>query len=62
MAKSFIPEGVEMKQLDKISTKNYDKLKQLDDAEEFSLNFKQFLGKVVKVTDGDTIKAVIFLN
>lgn len=29
---------------------------------EFSLNYKTFLGKVVHVTDGDTVKIVIKIN
>ena len=29
---------------------------------QFSLNFKTFLGKVVHVTDGDTVKIVIKIN
>jgi hypothetical protein len=34
----------------------------LDDAPEFSLNYKTFLSKIVKVTDGDTVKGVLCLD
>jgi endonuclease YncB( thermonuclease family) len=34
----------------------------MNDAEAFTLNYKTFLGKVIKVIDGDTIKAVVWLN
>lgn len=34
----------------------------MESAEEFSLNFKIFLGKVVHVTDGDTVKIALKLN
>ena len=32
------------------------------DAPEFSLNYKTFLSKIVKVTDGDTVKAILCLD
>jgi endonuclease YncB( thermonuclease family) len=37
-------------------------LKKVDEAPEFSLNYKVFLAKVCKVVDGDTVKAIIYLN
>jgi endonuclease YncB( thermonuclease family) len=37
-------------------------MKTIEDAPEFSLNYKVFLAKIVKVVDGDTVKAVISLN
>ena len=37
-------------------------LEQENDAKEFTLNYKTFIGKVTRVVDGDTLKAIIFLN
>jgi endonuclease YncB( thermonuclease family) len=60
--KKFIPIGVTLQKLSKLEENQYNQLKSLKDAVEFSLNYKVFLGKVSKVVDGDTIKAIIFLN
>lgn len=40
----------------------YEELMKVEEAPEFSLNYKVFLAKVVKVIDGDTVKAIIYLN
>ena len=45
-----------------LTNKQYQELLELKDAEEFSLNYKTFLGKVIKVTDGDTLRAAVWLN
>lgn len=45
-----------------ISTDKYNQLLQVKDAEEFSLNYKIFLAKVIKVTDGDTVKVALIFN
>lgn len=45
-----------------MSQEEYNTLLEIKDAEEFSLNYKIFLAKVVKVTDGDTVKIIIWLN
>jgi len=45
-----------------ISQDNYNQLLSIKDAEEFSLNYKIFLAKVVKVTDGDTVKVALIFN
>lgn len=60
--KSFLPEGVTLSQLQPMTTEEYDRLVEIKDAPEFSLNYKTFLAKVSKVTDGDTVKAILYLN
>ncbi len=60
--KSFLPEGVTLSKMQPLSTQQYDQLLNLKDAEEFSLNYKTFLGKVIRVTDGDTLRAAVWLN
>ena len=45
-----------------LTHEEYNNLVAVKDAPEFSLNYKTFLAKVSKVTDGDTVKAVIFLH
>lgn len=39
-----------------MSSEDYNDLKAVTSAKEFSLDSKVFLGKVVSVTDGDTVK------
>ena len=62
LSSNFIPEGVTMGKEDPLTKAQYQQLLDIKDAPEFTLNYKVFLGKIVKVTDGDTFKAVIFLN
>ena len=45
-----------------LTNNQYQELLNLKDAEEFSLNYKTFLGKVIKITDGDTLRAAVWLN
>jgi endonuclease YncB( thermonuclease family) len=45
-----------------LNEKSYNDLENLEEAPEFSLNFKIFLGKVLHVTDGDTLKIAILIN
>ncbi len=61
-AMRFLPEGVTLSHLQPITSEEYNALLEVKDAPEFSLNYKTFLAKVSKVTDGDTIRAVIYLN
>lgn len=60
--KSFLPEGVTLSKMQPLTLEQYEQLQAIKDAEEFSLNYKTFLGKVIKVTDGDTIKAAVWLH
>lgn len=60
--KAFLPKGVTLTKMEPLTYSQYEELRKIKDAEEFSLNYKTFLGKVVKVTDGDTIRAVVFLH
>jgi endonuclease YncB( thermonuclease family) len=60
--RAFLPEGVTLSQLQPLTNEEYSSLVAVKDAAEFSLNYKSFLAKVSKVTDGDTLKAVIFLH
>ena len=45
-----------------LTSDQYQKLVEINDAEEFSLNYKTLIAKVVKVIDGDTFKAVVWLH
>lgn len=45
-----------------LKQEQYNTLAAVEDAPQFSLNHRVFLAKVVRVTDGDTIKAVLFLH
>lgn len=45
-----------------LTNDQYSLLLSLKDAEEFSLNYKTFLGKIIKITDGDTLRAAVWLN
>ena len=45
-----------------LTNEQYQKLMEINEAEEFSLNYKTFIAKVVKVTDGDTFKAALWLH
>ena len=60
--KNFLPEGTILEEGNGVSEAEYKELEELVNAEEFSLNFKIFLGKVVHITDGDTIKVAIKLG
>lgn len=60
--KTFLPEGVSLSKMQPLTNDQYSELMGLKDAEEFSLNYKTFLGKVIKVTDGDTLRAAVWLN
>lgn len=60
--KSFLPEGSSISKMQPLTLEQYEQLRNIQDAEEFSLNYRTFLGKVVKVTDGDTLRAVVWLN
>ena len=60
--KAFLPEGVTISKMQPLTPDQYEHLLKIEDAQEFSLNYKSFLGKVVKVIDGDTLKAVVWLN
>ena len=60
--KAFLPEGVSLSKMQALTNKQYSELLELKDAEEFSLNYKTFLGKVIKVTDGDALRAAVWLN
>ena len=60
--KGFLPEGVTLTKMEPISKDQYSQMQAMKDAKDFSLNYRIFLGKVCKVTDGDTIKAIVFLN
>ena len=60
--KNFLPDDVKLTNDDELNEHQYEKLMQLEEVKEFSLNFKIFLGKIVHVTDGDTVKAAILLN
>lgn len=59
---SFLPEGVSLTKDHTLTLEKYEEMRSIEDAPEFSLNFKVFLAKIVKVVDGDTVKAVIYLN
>ena len=37
-------------------------MEQVNDVPEFSFNFKTFLGKILRVTDGDTLKIAFKLH
>ena len=45
-----------------LTSDQYQKLVEINDAEEFSLNYKTLIAKVVKVKDRDTFKAVVWLH
>jgi hypothetical protein len=60
--RSFLPEGVTLSQMQPLTQEEYNHLLEVKEASEFSLNYKTFLAKVCKVTDGDTIKAILYLN
>jgi endonuclease YncB( thermonuclease family) len=60
--KAFLPEGVTLSKMQPLTNEQYDHLLALEDAEEFSLNYKTFLGKIIKVTDGDTLRAAVWFN
>jgi hypothetical protein len=59
---NFLPEGVTLTKDHALTLDKYEELKNIDEAPEFSLNYKVFLAKIVKVVDGDTVKAIIYLN
>ena len=60
--KTFLPEGVSLSKMQPLTNDQYSLLLSLKDAEEFSLNYKTFLGKIIKITDGDTLRAAVWLN
>lgn len=45
-----------------LTQEQYTHLLELPDAKEFSLNYKNFLGKISKVTDGDTVKVLLYFD
>ena len=57
--KNFLPEGVTIGEGSHLDQQDYEELEGVETAEEFSLNFKMFLGKIIHVTDGDTVKIAI---
>lgn len=58
---NFLPRGINLLKLKTPSVSEYDDLLKATEVEEFSLNFKTFLGKVSKVTDGDSLQIFIKL-
>ncbi len=60
--KAFLPEGITLSKMQNLSEQEYNSLAEIKDAPEFSLNYKTFLAKICKVTDGDSVKAILNFN